>query len=143
MRRRRSVNLGTYARALVAMVIVAGILSPIQANLFGGSPAHATQSDLTASLSAAGEMLPPSSFTDLTTENLNSLSSIAAGTAVAIGTIGTLNSGTVTAQSGGTYSSPTNTTYTIGQTSAIYVDAAWYGGSGLSLIHISEPTRRS
>lgn len=123
-------RVGNLVRILGSMTLAALILSPVQNSFFNGQAARATQSDLTASLSAAGEMFPPSSFTDLTTENLDSLSSIAAGTALAIGTIGTLNSGTITAQSGGTYSSPTSTTYTIGQTNNIYADAAWYGGSG-------------
>ena len=117
-------------RTLVVMVIVAGLLTPIQSILLGGNPARAAQSDLTASLSAAGETFAPSSFTDLITENFDSRSSLAAGTTLSIGTIEDLNSGTISAQSGGTYTSPTNTTYTIGQTSRAIYDAAWYGGSG-------------
>jgi hypothetical protein len=117
-------------RIFLTMVMVASIISPIsQATLFG-SPAKAAQSDLTASLSAAGETFAPSSFTDLITENFDSRSSLAAGTTLSIGTIADLNSGTISAQSGGTYSSPTNTTYTIGQTARAVYDAAWYGGSG-------------
>jgi hypothetical protein len=117
-------------RALLVMSLVALVLTPIQQQAFIGSPAQATQSDLTASLSAAGDPFAPSTFTDLTTETFDNRSSIAAGTVLNIGTISDLDSGTITAQSGGTYSSPTTTDYTIGQTSRIVTDAAWYGGSG-------------
>ena len=116
-------------RALVVMVIVAGLLTPIQSILLGGNPARAAQSDLTASLSAAGETVAPSSFTDLTTETFDSVNALTAGLALNIGTIGDLNSGTITAQSGGTYTSPTNTTYSISSTSRATDVAAWYGGS--------------
>ena len=117
-------------RALVVMVIVAGLLTPIQSILLGGNPARAAQSDLTASLSPAGETFAPSSFTDLTTETFDSVANVNAGTTLAIGTVADLNSGTITAQSGGTYTNPTNTTYTFGSTSRAVVDAGVYGGSG-------------
>lgn len=115
---------------MIVMVIVAVLLTPIQSILLTGQPAKAAQSDLTASLSAAGESFAPSSFTDLTTETFDSINSLAAGTTLAVGTIGDLNSGTISAQSGGTYASPTNTTYTIGSTARATDVAAWYGGSG-------------
>jgi hypothetical protein len=112
------------------MTLAALILSPVQNSFFSGQAAHATQSDLTASLSAAGETFAPSTFTDLTTETFDSVSALTAGTVLAVGTIGDLNSGTISAQSGGTYTSPTNTTYTIGSTARATDVAAWYGGSG-------------
>ena len=111
-------------------LIVAVLLVPIQSGLFNDNSAQAAQSDLTASLSAAGDTFAPSSFTGLITETFDSVGSLAAGTTLQVGTIGDLNSGTITAQSGGTYTSPTNTTYTIGSTSRATDVAAWYGGSG-------------
>jgi hypothetical protein len=92
-------------------------------------PAFAAQANLTASIEAPGVMSPPSSFTDLTTETFDSRTSLAAGTALSIGTIADM-SGTVSAQSGGTNASPTNTTYTITQTNRTVPNAGVHGGAG-------------
>jgi hypothetical protein len=92
-------------------------------------PAFAAQADLTASIEGAGVMSPPSSFSDLTTETFDSRTSLAAGTALSIGTIADM-SGTVSAQSGGTNDSPTNTTYTITQTNRTVPNAGVHGGAG-------------
>jgi len=135
-----NIRMGKPSRIMGIFLLTAVVLTPIDTEFNEVEPAQAAQSDLTASLSAAGEMFAPTSFTDLTTENLDSLSSIASGTNLAIGTIGTLNSGTISAQSGGTYTNPTNTTYTISGTNSIYADAAWYGGSGGSGKFISIST---
>ena len=125
-----NIRKGKPSRIMGIILLTAVVLIPIDTEFNEVEPAQAAQSDLTASLSAAGETVAPSSFTDLTTENFNSLSNLTAGSSIAIGTIGDLNSGTITAQSGGTFTSPTNTTYTIGQSSRAVYDAAWYGGSG-------------
>ena len=92
-------------------------------------PAFAAQDDLTASIEAAGVMSPPSSFTGLTTETFDSRTTLAAGTALSIGTIADM-SGTVSAQSGVTNARPTNTTYTITQTDRTVTNAGVHGGAG-------------
>jgi hypothetical protein len=94
------------------------------------TPANAAQADLAVSMEAAGVDAPPSTFTDLITENFTNISSIAAGTSLAVGTVVGMAGQTITAQSGGTSSAPTSTTYSVASTSLSTHDAAWYGGAG-------------
>lgn len=89
--------------------------------------ANANQAELTASTSEPGIMFPTSSanFSEQVTESFNR-DSLAAGTPLAVGTISTLNSGSVTAQ-GATQ----NETYTLVSSPVNTIAAAgWYGGSG-------------
>lgn len=91
--------------------------------------AQALQSDLTASLEPAGEMDAPAEFTNTTVENFNGRTSLISSTNV--GTFTTIaNNTVVTAQSGGTNSSPTNTDYTVCSTVTDIFDANYYGGAG-------------
>lgn len=108
------------------MLILSLILST---NFVFPDKVQALQSDLTASLEPAGLMVAPTDFTDTTVENFDSRSNTVSSTNV--GTFSTIADNTqVTAQSGGTSASPTNTTYTVCGTVTDAFNAGYYGGAG-------------
>jgi hypothetical protein len=121
--------------AVVGLVITSMQLIDLQdaqwASAHHTSAANGHQSDLTASMSAAGVMFPPASFTDLITETFDTRTTLLAGTQLAIGTVADIAVNTsVIAQSGGTNASPTNTTYNVVQTNRSVRDPEVWGGSG-------------
>jgi hypothetical protein len=118
------------SKKLRIQLIVLLILSLVFSNgVVFRDQAQALQSDLTASLEPAGQMVAPTEFTDTTVENFNSRTNTVSTTNV--GTFSTIATNTqVTAQSGGTTASPTNTTYTVCNTVTDASNASFYGGAG-------------
>jgi hypothetical protein len=111
---------------IIILLILSLILST---NFVFPDKVQALQSDLTASLEPAGLMVAPTDFTDTTVENFDNRSNTVSSTNV--GTFSTIAANTqVTAQSGGTSASPTNTTYTVCGTVTDAFNANFYGGAG-------------
>ena len=111
---------------IIILLILSLILST---NFVFPDKVQALQSDLTASLEPAGLMVAPTDFTDTTVENFDSRTNPIGSTNV--GTFSNMANNTqVTAQSGGTNASPTNTTYTVCNTVTDMFTANYYGGAG-------------